>query len=184
MGWRIIGAGNYGALRKGTIRGLSLLAKFALRRDGRRAGCDTVFRVSGARAGSWRQEIIRKSRGLRAKLKKRYEEQTDIPYGAARGWVDAVIQPPDARVFFFFFFFYFLVRLLQYVSRPRQGAVSYGRRAVKALASIGAGDNAACWKRFVNEQSQFPVPFPIFVAEVASFQSLTLTGLVTSKGLW
>jgi 3-methylcrotonyl-CoA carboxylase beta subunit len=47
---------------------------------------------------------------LRKKVKQSYEEQTDIRYGAARGWVDAVIQPHDTRDV--------LVRLLQYVSRP------------------------------------------------------------------
>ncbi|MDQ6626455.1 MAG: acyl-CoA carboxylase subunit beta, partial [Verrucomicrobiota bacterium] len=47
---------------------------------------------------------------LRAKVKASYEEQTDIRYGAARGWVDAIIQPHETRDV--------LIRLLQYVSRP------------------------------------------------------------------
>src|SRR5881398_2357499 len=47
---------------------------------------------------------------LRATVKKNYEEQTDIRYGAARGWVDAIIQPHETREV--------LTRLLQYVSRP------------------------------------------------------------------
>jgi acetyl-CoA carboxylase carboxyltransferase component len=47
---------------------------------------------------------------LRQKVKRSYEEQTDIRYGAARGWVDAIIQPHDTRDA--------LVQLLQYVSRP------------------------------------------------------------------
>src|ERR1700704_2380830 len=47
---------------------------------------------------------------LRATVKKNYEEQTDIRYGAARGWVDAIIQPHETREV--------LVQLLQYVSRP------------------------------------------------------------------
>ncbi len=34
---------------------------------------------------------------LRAKVKADYTEQTDIRYGAARGWVDAIIQPHDTR---------------------------------------------------------------------------------------
>ena len=29
----------------------------------------------------------------------RYEEQTDIRYGAARGWVDAIIAPHETRNF-------------------------------------------------------------------------------------
>ena len=47
---------------------------------------------------------------LRAKVKASYEEQTDIRYGAARGWVDAIIQPHETRDV--------LIRLLDYVSRP------------------------------------------------------------------
>jgi acetyl-CoA carboxylase carboxyltransferase component len=35
--------------------------------------------------------------GLREKVKRDYEEQTDIRYAAARGWVDAIIQPNDTR---------------------------------------------------------------------------------------
>ena len=66
----------------------------------------------------WRARAIAATRNrrrknsneLRAKVKKTYEEQTDIRYGAARGWVDAIIQPHETRDV--------LVRLLQYVSRP------------------------------------------------------------------
>src|SRR3954452_10813705 len=47
---------------------------------------------------------------LRVKVKASYEEQTDIRYGAARGWVDAIIQPHETRDV--------LIRLLSYVSRP------------------------------------------------------------------
>ena len=47
---------------------------------------------------------------LRTKVKQSYEEQTDIRYGAARGWVDAIIQPHETRDV--------LIRLLDYVSRP------------------------------------------------------------------
>lgn len=47
---------------------------------------------------------------LHAKLKQTYEEQTDIRYGAARGWIDAIIQPYETRDV--------LIRLLQFASRP------------------------------------------------------------------
>jgi 3-methylcrotonyl-CoA carboxylase beta subunit len=47
---------------------------------------------------------------LRVNVKQSYEEQTDIRYGAARGWVDAIIQPHETRDV--------LIRLLDYVSRP------------------------------------------------------------------
>jgi 3-methylcrotonyl-CoA carboxylase beta subunit len=36
-------------------------------------------------------------RQLRDEIRKRYEEQTDIRYGAARGWVDAIIAPHTTR---------------------------------------------------------------------------------------
>ena len=51
---------------------------------------------------------------LREKVKQSYEEQTDIRYGAARGWVDAIIQPHETRDV--------LIRLLEYVSRQRPKA--------------------------------------------------------------
>jgi acetyl-CoA carboxylase carboxyltransferase component len=34
---------------------------------------------------------------LREEIRGRYEEQTDIRYGAARGWVDAIIAPHETR---------------------------------------------------------------------------------------
>jgi 3-methylcrotonyl-CoA carboxylase beta subunit len=51
---------------------------------------------------------------LREKVKQTYEEQTDIRYGAARGWIDAIIQPHETREV--------LTRLLQYVARPMPAA--------------------------------------------------------------
>ena len=47
---------------------------------------------------------------LRAKVKADYTEQTDIRYGAARGWVDAILQPHDTRAV--------LLRALALASRP------------------------------------------------------------------
>ena len=47
---------------------------------------------------------------LRERVRRSYEEQTDIRYGAARGWVDAVIPPHETRAV--------LTRLLALVSRP------------------------------------------------------------------
>ena len=35
---------------------------------------------------------------LRNSIRQQYEEQTDIRYGAARGWVDAIIAPHDTRL--------------------------------------------------------------------------------------
>ena len=47
---------------------------------------------------------------LRKKVKATYEEQTDIRYGAARGWVGAIVQPHETRET--------LIQLLQNVARP------------------------------------------------------------------
>jgi 3-methylcrotonyl-CoA carboxylase beta subunit len=72
---------------------------------------DTVFSIL-ARASERgdKKSTPEELEALRATVKKSYEEQTDIRYGAARGWVDAVIQPHETRQV--------LTRLLQYVSRP------------------------------------------------------------------
>ena len=39
----------------------------------------------------------RKKQRLREEIRGRYDEQTDIRYGAARGWVDAIIAPHETR---------------------------------------------------------------------------------------
>jgi acetyl-CoA carboxylase carboxyltransferase component len=72
---------------------------------------DTIFSIL-ARASDRgdKKSTPEELEALRATVKKSYEEQTDIRYGAARGWVDAVIQPHETRQV--------LTRLLQYVSRP------------------------------------------------------------------
>ena len=47
---------------------------------------------------------------LRERVHRTYQEQTDIRYGAARGWVDAIIQPHETRTV--------LGKCLEWVSRP------------------------------------------------------------------
>ena len=72
---------------------------------------DTVFSIlAKARERGDKKAPPEELEELRAKVKQSYEEQTDIRYGAARGWVDAVIQPHETRDV--------LTRLLEYVSRP------------------------------------------------------------------
>jgi acetyl-CoA carboxylase carboxyltransferase component len=72
---------------------------------------DTVFSIlSRARERGDKKSTQEDLEELREKVKQNYEEQTDIRYGAARGWVDAIIQPHQTRDV--------LIRLLQYVSRP------------------------------------------------------------------
>jgi 3-methylcrotonyl-CoA carboxylase beta subunit len=72
---------------------------------------DTVFSIlARARERGDKKSTQEDLEQLREKVKQSYEEQTDIRYGAARGWVDAIIQPGETRDV--------LVRLLQFVSRP------------------------------------------------------------------
>jgi len=72
---------------------------------------DTVFSIlARARERGDKKASHEELDELRKKVKASYEEQTDIRYGAARGWVDAIIQPNETRDV--------LVQLLQYVSRP------------------------------------------------------------------
>ncbi|MEP7015046.1 MAG: acyl-CoA carboxylase subunit beta [Verrucomicrobiota bacterium] len=72
---------------------------------------DTVFSIlARSRDRGDKKASQEELEELRAKVKQNYEEQTDIRYGAARGWVDAVIQPHETRGT--------LIRLLQCVSRP------------------------------------------------------------------
>ena len=72
---------------------------------------DTVFSIlARARERGDKKSTQEDLEELRAKVKQNYEEQTNMRYGAARGWVDAIIQPHETRDV--------LIRLLQYVSRP------------------------------------------------------------------
>jgi 3-methylcrotonyl-CoA carboxylase beta subunit len=71
---------------------------------------DTVFAVLARARERDKKSSPEELEELRATVKKNYEEQTDIRYGAARGWVDAIIQPHETRDI--------LVKLLEYVSRP------------------------------------------------------------------
>jgi 3-methylcrotonyl-CoA carboxylase beta subunit len=71
---------------------------------------DTVFAVLARARERDQKASPQELEELRAAVKKNYQEQTDIRYGAARGWVDAIIQPHETREV--------LIGLLQYVSRP------------------------------------------------------------------
>src|SRR6184192_2592719 len=72
---------------------------------------DTVFAVlARARERGDNKATPEELEDLRAKVKANYEEQTDIRYGAARGWVDAIVQPHETRDT--------LIQLLEYASRP------------------------------------------------------------------
>ena len=72
---------------------------------------DTVFSIlARARERGDKKASHEELEELRAKVKRSYEDQTDIRYGAARGWIDAIIQPHETRDV--------LVKLLEFVSRP------------------------------------------------------------------
>ncbi len=111
------GAGNYALCGKAYDPRFILAwpnARYAVM--GAAQASDTVFSVlARSRERGDKKATPEELEQLRAKVKETYEEQTDIRYGAARGWVDAIIQPRDTRDV--------LVRLLGYVSRPMpQGA--------------------------------------------------------------
>lgn len=105
------GAGNYAMCGKAYDPRFILAwpnARYAVM--GAAQASDTVFSVlarARERDGKATKEELE---ALRAKVKQTYVEQTDIRYGAARGWVDAIIQPHETREV--------LAQLLQYVARP------------------------------------------------------------------
>ncbi len=59
---------------------------------------DTLFSIlQRARSRKNKDEQDEDLEQLRQKVKQDYQEQADIRYGAARGWVDAIIQPHTTR---------------------------------------------------------------------------------------
>jgi 3-methylcrotonyl-CoA carboxylase beta subunit len=106
------GAGNYALCGKAYDPRFILAwpnARYAVM--GAAQASDTIFSVlARARDRGDKKSSPEALEELRATVKNNYEEQTDIRYGAARGWVDAIIQPHETREV--------LTRLLQYVSRP------------------------------------------------------------------
>ena len=105
------GAGNYAMCGKAYDPRFIIAwptARYAVM--GAAQASDTVFAVLARARERDKKSSPEELEELRATVKKNYEEQTDIRYGAARGWVDAIIQPHETRDI--------LIRLLQYVSRP------------------------------------------------------------------
>ncbi|PYL55036.1 MAG: methylcrotonoyl-CoA carboxylase [Verrucomicrobia bacterium] len=106
------GAGNYALCGKAYDPRFILAwpsARYAVM--GAAQASDTVFSIlARARDRGDKKASHEELDDLRKKVKQSYEEQTDIRYGAARGWVDAIVQPHETREA--------LVQLLQYVSRP------------------------------------------------------------------
>ena len=105
------GAGNYAMCGKAYDPRFIIAwptARYAVM--GAAQASDTVFAVLARARERDKKSSPEELEELRNTVKKNYEEQTDIRYGAARGWVDAIIQPHETRDV--------LIRLLQYVSRP------------------------------------------------------------------
>lgn len=105
------GAGNYAMCGKAYDPRFIIAwptARYAVM--GAAQASDTVFAVLARARERDKKSSPEELEELRATVKKNYEEQTDIRYGAARGWVDAIIQPHETRNV--------LIRLLQYISRP------------------------------------------------------------------
>src|SRR5881398_2252457 len=106
------GAGNYAMCGKAYDPRFIIAwptARYAVM--GAAQASDTVFAVlARARERDQKSSTHEELEDLRAKVKQSYEEQTDIRYCAARGWVDSIIQPHETRDV--------LIRLLEYVSRP------------------------------------------------------------------
>jgi 3-methylcrotonyl-CoA carboxylase beta subunit len=105
------GAGNYALCGKAYDPRFLLAwpnARYAVM--GAAQASDTVFSVLARARDRDKKSSPEELEELRATVKKTYEEQTDIRYGAARGWIDAIIQPEETREK--------LTQLLEYVSRP------------------------------------------------------------------
>ena len=106
------GAGNYALCGKAYDPRFVIAwpnARYAVM--GAAQASDTVFSIlAKARERGDKKASPEELEELRARVKQSYEEQTDIRYGAARGWVDAIIQPRETRDV--------LIQLLEYVSRP------------------------------------------------------------------
>ncbi|MCE5318187.1 MAG: acyl-CoA carboxylase subunit beta [Parachlamydia sp.] len=93
------GAGNYALCGKAYDPNFIVAwpnARYAVM--GSDQASDTLFTVeekAAERKGKkWQKEEAEKRR---EEIKRRYEEQTDIRYAAARGWIDAIIAPHETR---------------------------------------------------------------------------------------
>src|SRR6202047_2538462 len=92
------GAGNYALCGKAYDARFIVAwpnARYAVM--GAAQASDTIFSVLKKARERDKKERPEALDALRAKVKATYEEQTDIRYGAARGWVDVIIQPHETR---------------------------------------------------------------------------------------
>ena len=124
------GAGNYALVRQG-LRSLAD-AGLALRplcgdggRAGRRHAAAAALRDAERQGPPLSEEEMQR---LREEIRRRYEEQTDIRYGAARGWVDAIIAPHETR--------HWLATALGHDPRKIGAGASFARGCCKSDCSI------------------------------------------------
>jgi 3-methylcrotonyl-CoA carboxylase beta subunit len=106
------GAGNYAMCGKAFDPRFIFAwphAKYAVM--GAAQASDVVYNIVAKGAKGKTQEELD---ALRTQVKQGYVEQTDIRYGAARGWVDALLQPHDTRAT--------LIRAFALASRPTPSA--------------------------------------------------------------
>lgn len=94
------GAGNYALCGKAYDPALILAwpsAKYAVMGADQAAETLLALQVRDAQR-SGRTLAEHEIEELRQSIRARYDEQTDIRYGAARGWVDAIIPPHETRL--------------------------------------------------------------------------------------
>lgn len=87
------GAGNYALCGKAYDPNFILAwpnAKYAVM--GAEQAADTLFAIQEKKAGGSEEP-----EKMRATMRARYASQMDIRYGAARGWIDAIIPPHETR---------------------------------------------------------------------------------------
>ncbi|HXK61686.1 MAG TPA: acyl-CoA carboxylase subunit beta [Acidobacteriota bacterium] len=93
------GAGNYALCGKAYDPNFILAwpgARYAVM--GAEQAAQTLHSIQTRSAGKKGAPLDEEeSRRVYEEIKERYSEQMDIRYGAARGWVDAIIQPHDTR---------------------------------------------------------------------------------------
>ncbi len=104
------GAGNYALCGKAYDPRFLLAwpnARYAVMGAAQASG--VVYSLLKRRDGE-KKASAAEDEALRERVQRTYQEQTDIRYGAARGWIDAIIQPHETRAT--------LLKLLECVSRP------------------------------------------------------------------
>ena len=116
---------------------------------------DTVFSVLAREREHDEKSHPRNWKNYAPTVKTNYEEQTYIRYGAARGWIDAIIQPHDTRLF--------LSGSLRCVAACRQRVFSHRRNS--DLSGL-----------FV---SRYPSLIAAFIAK--TFENRSSTGSIRSR---